>query len=145
MWTCTEWTPKRCSADENQTRTCTDLKKCNTQDGKPEETQECENPTNSNSLVLILLGVAALIIVVVLAILILKNKKPNQQPVPSPPQYPQPPRPMTPPMTPPIQQRTLQERQFPPQPQQIGQYPAPQPIQQYPPLPVSNPNNQPQN
>jgi flagellar basal body-associated protein FliL len=146
MWTCTDWAPLKCSADENQTRTCTDTKKCNTQTGKPSESQICENPTSNRSLILIILGVIAVIIVVVLVILLIRGKKSNQQqPAPSPmqPQYPQPPRPMAPQMP----QQTLQQRQFPVQPQQIGQYPAPQPIQQYPPLPTSNQNlnNQPQN
>lgn len=141
MWTCTEWSPEKCSADEDQTRTCTDTKKCNTQTGKPSETQPCENPTNP-----IFWWLVALISIIFIALLIwliitLKNKSNQQPPAQSPtqPQYPQSPSPMAP-------QQTLQSRQFPPQPPQIGQYPAPQTVQQYPqPVQNLNFNNQAQN
>jgi len=141
MWTCTDWSPEKCSADENQTRTCTDTKKCNTSSGKPKETQVCENPTNFSFWWLVALIATVFVALLIWLIITLKNKS-NQQPspaYPAQPTYPQSPSPVVP-------QQTLQSRQFPPQPLQTRQYPAPQPVQQYP-QPVQNPNfnNQAQN
>lgn len=40
QWSCTEWYPEKCS-EKNQTRSCTDLNKCNSNVDKPAETQSC--------------------------------------------------------------------------------------------------------
>jgi len=42
QWSCTEWYPEKCSGD-NQTRSCTDINKCNSNTGKPQETQNCSS------------------------------------------------------------------------------------------------------
>ncbi len=42
QWSCTEWFPEKCSG-KNQTRSCTDLNKCNLNTGKPNETQKCSS------------------------------------------------------------------------------------------------------
>jgi hypothetical protein len=161
-WNCTEWTPSTCSSKENQTRICTDLNNCNTQVTKPEEEQTCANPTGYLKWILIGLGVIIVVVIIILVISMMKKKDVNPQPTQfsQQPQSPQPPRPITPQVTPvpqPIQskpivpqgfaqqqaaQPTLQERQFPSRPQQIGQYPTPQPQQPY--IEPNN-NNQPQN
>ena len=38
-WQCTDWS--NCPVNGQQTRTCTDINRCNTQSGKPEETRSC--------------------------------------------------------------------------------------------------------
>ena len=40
-WSCTDWSPEICLPEEIQTRTCTDLHECVTEENKPLETQSC--------------------------------------------------------------------------------------------------------
>ncbi|MBI2631861.1 hypothetical protein HYW75_02565 [Candidatus Pacearchaeota archaeon] len=40
-WNCTVWKPINCPRNETQVRQCSDLKKCETGEGKPSEMQDC--------------------------------------------------------------------------------------------------------
>jgi hypothetical protein len=71
-WDCTEWSS---CINGTQTRTCTDLNKCNTTELKPAESKSCESPFSGFDFKRYVYPVVGLILIILIAIVLLLHKK----------------------------------------------------------------------